>query len=527
MNWAGPPALALAGRGLAISLTFGGTGELASRETIFNEGEAKMAGRTCDFRSQVQGELADPALGDLARRDFLFRLGKGLGSVALSSLLYQDGLTSSEKIDNRLALPPPHFAARARSCIFLFMAGGPSQMDTFDPKPLLKKYHGTVATRGSQPRAHSNLIYVGSPFQFSKHGQCGLEVSEIFPHLASCADDLAVVRSLHTDSDAHSTGAFLMNTGGPIPGNPSVGSWVTYGLGTENQNLPAFVVLPIKSVLYGAQNWSNGYLPPIHQGTPLNTAGSPIVDLLPAPGVARQQQKANLQLLNEFNRPYLESSPIKGELWARMKNYELAFRMQMTVPEALDVDGEPEKVKDLYGLNQKTTAPMARRCLMARRLVERGVRFVQIYSSGWDSHFDLAVQHKKRGEETDRPIAGLLKDLKQRGLLDQTLVVWGGEFGRTPQALRSYFSSKTPGREHNRTAMLMWFAGGGVRGGTVVGATDELGEKAVENRYHLHDVHATLLHLMGLDDMRLTYYHSGRFKRLTDLGGRIIKEIVA
>ncbi|MSO23103.1 MAG: DUF1501 domain-containing protein [Acidobacteria bacterium] len=483
-----------------------------------------MVGRSRDFCNQT--EVGNLQLGELDRRSFLLRLGQGLGSVAFSWLLQQDAFSASNSPENQLAVRPPHFPVKAKSCIFLFMAGGPSQMDTFDPKPLLTKYHGTVAAKGSQPRANSNLLYVGSPFEFAKHGQCGMEVSEIFPHLATCVDDIAVVRSLQTDSDAHSTGAFLMNTAQPIPGSPSLGSWLTYGLGTENQNLPAFVVLPIRSVLYGAQNWSNGYLPAIYQGTPLNTEGTPIVDLQPPKGVTPEQQEVNIKLLNELNEPFLESSPIKNDLWARMKNYELAFRMQTTVPEALDVNREPGKIKELYGLNDKVTEPMGRRCLMARRLVERGVRFVQIYSSGWDSHYNLAVEHKRRGDETDRPIAGLLKDLKQRGLLDQTLVVWGGEFGRTPQALRNYFWSKIPGREHNRTAMLMWFAGGGVKGGTVVGATDELGEKAVQNVYQLHDLHATLLHLMGLNDMRLTYYHGGRFKRLTDLGGHPIKEML-
>ncbi len=479
----------------------------------------------CEFCNRV--EMPDPRLGEVGRRDFLFRLGKGLGSIALSSLLWEEGLFgASAAANNPLAVRAPHHSGKAKSCIFLFMAGGPSQMDTFDPKPALTKYHGTVCSQGSQPRASSNLLYVGSPFKFAKYGQCGMEVSEMFPHLATCVDDMAVVRSLYTDSDAHSTGAFLLNTGQPIPGSPSLGSWVTYGLGTENQDLPAFVVLPIKSSLFGTQNWANGYLPPIYQGTPLNTEGTPIVDLQPPEGMTPERQKANIELLNQFNEPYLEGNPLQGDLWARMKNYELAFRMQRTVPEALDVEAEPESTKELYGLNDEVSQEMGRKCLMARRLVERGVRFVEIYSSGWDSHFDLAVQHKKRGEETDRPIAGLLKDLKQRGLLEETLVVWGGEFGRTPQALRQYFWSGIPGREHNRTAMLMWFAGGGVKGGTVVGATDELGEKAVEKPYHLNDLHATILHLMGLDDMRLTYYHAGRFKRLTDLGGHLIQEMI-
>ena len=479
-----------------------------------------------DFCSQRQ--LPDLSLGELGRREFLFRMGQGLGGLALSSILHQDGLLASTDSERPLAPKPGHSAGRAKSGIFLFMAGGPSQMDTFDPKPLLNKYHGQPAFDGAQLRTSKRkLLYVGSPFKFKKYGQCGTEVSDMFPNLATCVDDMAVVRSIHTDSDAHSVATFLMNTGRPLPGSPSVGSWVTYGLGTENQDLPAFVVFPASSqggFGGGPQNWSNGYLPSIFQGTPLKSGSAPIVDLQPPVGFNSQRQQASIELLNDFNKPYLEGHPSKGDLWARMKNYELAFRMQTTVPEALDVEREPRWIKELYGLNNKITEPMGRRCLMALRLVERGVRFVQIYSKGWDSHLDLAGQHRQRGLETDQPMAALLKDLKQRGLLDQTMVAWGGEFGRTPQSLPNNW--KFPGREHNKTAMPMWFAGGGVKGGTVVGGTDELGEKAVENPYHLHDLHATMLHLMGLDDMRLTYYHSGRFKRLTDLGGKVIKEIL-
>jgi len=399
-------------------------------------------------------------------------------------------------------------------------------MDTFDPKPMLAKYHGTPVTRdygGLEKR-----IYVGSPYKFSRYGRCGMEVSEIFPHLATCVDDIAVVRSLHTDTETHPNGVFMMNLGVQTPGGPSMGSWVIYGLGSMNQDLPAFVVLPDTrgGVWSGAVNWSNGYLPAIYQGTLLNPEGAPINDLKPPTGVKPEQQRDNIELLNRLNERYLTSNPKNSDLLARMKNYEMAFRMQVAVPEALDVDSEPEKIKQMYGLSEKVSEPMGRKCLMARRLVERGVRFVQIYNQGWDSHDSLAEEHRKRGQETDLPIAGLLKDLKQRGLLDQTLVVWGGEFGRTADNSMDFFRSR-PGRDHNKEAMVMWFAGGGVKGGTVLGTTDELGVKAVENRYHLHDMHATLLHQMGLDDMRLTYYHAGRFKRLTDLGGRIIKEIIA
>ncbi|MSO21794.1 MAG: DUF1501 domain-containing protein [Acidobacteria bacterium] len=472
-------------------------------------------------------EQPDPRLGEVGRRDFLYRFGKGLGSMALSSLLYRDGsLAANSNLGDSLAVKPSHFPAKAKSCIFLFMSGAPSQMDTFDPKPKLAELHGKPIVRkygGLEKR-----IYVGSPFKFSRHGKSGMEISEIFPHLAGCADDIAVVRAMHTSSEAHTTATFFMNTGEAIPGSPSMGAWAAYGLGTENQNLPAFVVLPDTrgGVFGGAINWASGYLPAYYQGTLLNSVGDPIVDLKPPAGVTAQRQKKNIALLNELNESFLDAQPRNPHLLARMKNYELAFRMQTAVPSSLDMSQEPETIREMYGLNNKVSEPMARKCLMARRLVERGVRFVQVYCQGWDSHENIAGEHKKRGLETDKPIAALLKDLKQRGLLDQTLVVWGGEFGRTADNTMDFFRTG-PGRDHNKDAMVMWLAGAGIKGGTVVGETDELGIKCVENVYHTHDLHATMLHLMGLDHMRLTYYHSGRFKRLTDLGGNMIKEILA
>jgi len=465
----------------------------------------------------------DPRLGELGRRDLLFRFGRGLGGLALSSLLYQDGLMGGESPSNPLVAKPPHFATKAKSCIFLFMAGAPSQMDTFDPKPALARYHGTPVTRkyGSMEKR----IYVGSPFKFAKYGQCGMEVSEVFPQISKCVDDIAVVRSLHTDSNSHPTGFTLMNTGVQRPGtSPALGSWITYGLGTENQNLPAFVVLPDKRTPQ-TDLYSNAYLPTTYQGTRLNPKGVPIFNINPPQGVSYEQQEATLDLVNEINKPYLASNPSNIDLLGRMKGYELAFRMQNALPQALDLKSEPSKIQELYGINETISEPMGRKCLMARRLVERGVRFVQIYSDGWDHHENVKDGLRLKGYETDRPVAGLLKDLKQRGLLDETLVIWGGEFGRTADNTMSFFSSN-PGRDHNKEAMVMWFAGGGIKGGTVVGNTDELGIKAVENVYHLHDLHATILRLMGLDDMRLTYYHAGRFKRLTDLGGKVIKEIL-
>jgi hypothetical protein len=474
---------------------------------------------------------SDSRTADMPRRDFLYRFGHGLDGIALSSLLFQDGVLADDAdAANPLAAKKPHFPPKAKSCIFLFMYGGPSQMDTFDPKPQLQKFHGSPVTRiyggGGNGDKREERLYVGSPFKFAKHGQSGLEVSELFPHLAGCVDDMTVLRSLQVDSAIHPMASFQMNTGMLLPGSPSLGSWVLHGLGTENQNLPAFVVLSGGGLWSGAVNYSNGYLPAMTQGTLLNTSGPPIVDLKPPADVTPERQKASIELLNQLNKPYLKSNPANTDLAARMRNYELAFRMQTAVPEATDINGESAATQELYGLNDKITEPMGQRCLLARRLVERGVRFVQIYSHGWDSHDKLAIHHQRRADETDRPIAALLKDLKQRGLLDDTLVVWGGEFGRTPDNHKGFFATY-PGRDHNKSGMVMWFAGGGVKGGNVVGATDELGLKAAENRYHLHDLHATILHLMGLDDMSHTYYHGGRLKRLTDLGGRVIKEMIA
>ena len=482
--------------------------------------------RKGEFEFCNQVERVDPRLGEIGRRDFVYRFGKGLGSLALSSLLYSDGrLAAAARSANPLLPKKPHFTPKAKSCIFMFMQGAPSQMDTFDPKPKLNELHGKPIHRkyGSLEKR----IYVGSPFKFARHGQSGTEISDIFPELATCADDIAVVRAMHTSSQAHTTATFFMNTGVTIPGSPSVGAWTVFGLGTENQNLPAFVVLPdTRTRIFGGPiNWANGYLPAATQGTLLNSEGAPIVDLHPPAEVTTRRQEKNLALLNQLNAPYLDVHPRNPNLLARMRNYELAFRMQAAVPDSLDLNSEPQKIREMYGLDNKISEPMGRKCLMARRLVERGVRYVQIYCGGWDSHENIAGEHKNRGMETDRPIAALLKDLKQRGLFDETLVVWGGEFGRTADNTMDFFRTG-PGRDHNKNAMVMWLAGAGIKGGTVVGETDELGIKCVEDVYHTHDLHATMLRLMGLDDMRLTYYHSGRFKRLTDLGGKQIKEIL-
>ena len=465
----------------------------------------------------------------IERRNFLFRLGKGVGSIALTSMLNKDQLLAVDA-PNPLVAKKPTLLPRAKSVIFLFMYGGPSQMDTFDPKPTLNKLHGTAVTRvyggGGNGDTREERLYVGSPFKFAKHGQCGQEVSELFPKLATCVDEMAFVRSLHVDSAIHPMASFQMNLGTLLPGSPSMGSWILYGLGTENQDLPGFVVLAGQGLWSGAVNYSNGFLPAQTQGTLLNSSGPPIVDLLPPQGVTRKGQQASIELLNDLNKPYLASNTSNSDLLARMRNYELAFRMQTAVPEAMDLNAETAATREMYGLNNRITQPMGERCLLARRMVERGVRFIQIYSHGWDSHDHLTKHHRRRAQETDQPIAGLLQDLKQRGLLDETLVVWSGEFGRTPDNHKGFFATY-PGRDHNKDAMIVWFAGGGTKGGIQVGATDELGLNAAENRYHLHDMHATILHLLGLDDMQLTYYHGGRFKRLTDLGGKVMSELLA
>ena len=479
-----------------------------------------------DFCSNV--EQPDPRLGNLGRRDFLYRFGKGLGSLALSSMLYQDSwLQAASQTVNPLLAKKPHFAPKAKSVIFLFMSGAPSQMDTFDPKPKLNELHGKPITRSYGTYVGEKRIYVGSPFKFARHGQSGMEISEIFPELATCADDIAVVRAMHTSVEAHTIATFFMNTGVAVPGSPSMGAWTVYGLGTENQNLPAFVVLPDTRgrIFGGAINWANGYLPAATQGTLINSEGSPIVDLIPPEGVTTEQQAKNLALMNQLNQPHMEANPRNPNLEARMRNYELAFRMQAAVPESLDINLEPQKIQEMYGLNQKITEPMGRKCLLARRLVERGVRFVQIYCDGWDSHEDIANEHKKRGMETDKPVAALLRDLKERGLLDETLVVWGGEFGRTADNTMDFFRTG-PGRDHNKDAMVMWLAGAGIKGGTVVGETDELGIKCVEDVYHTHDLHATMLHLLGIDHKKLIYRFQGRDFRLTDVHGNVVNSIL-
>jgi hypothetical protein len=460
------------------------------------------------------------------RRDFLYGLGATLGTTALNALLQADPPPAADP----LAVRPPHHPARATACIFLFMEGGPSHLDTFDPKPRLRDLHMRTFVRQDRfasAMAQGRRYYVQSPFRFRRAGRSGLELCEHFEHLAAVADELCVYRGGQAESIDHPTACYHLNTGNRFGGDPAVGAWVTYGLGTLNRNLPAFVVLP--EVAYpqgGAANWSNGFLPAHYQGTPLRPGGSPLLDLHPPAGVTRAQQRANLDLLGRLNDRDRQQHPHHGDLAARMASYELAFRMQAEVPGVLDLGREDARTLDLYGVGRPETDAFGRRCLLARKLVEHGVRFVQVYATGWDSHDYLERSHRARMRAVDRPIAALITDLRRRGLLGRTLVVWAGEFGRSPDnGLRG--GAATAGRDHDARAMTVWFAGGGVRAGHAVGATDELGERAVAVVHPLRDVHVTLLHLLGLDDNRLTFFHEGRFKQLSQTGGAVIRELLA
>jgi hypothetical protein len=459
-----------------------------------------------------------------SRRDFLFQVSAGLGSVALTALLAEEQARAGP-----LAARPVHHPARARACIFLLMEGGPSHIDTFDPKPALGRLHMSEFVR--QDRLASAMesgrrYFVESPFRFGKAGQAGIDVCEHFRHLAECVDDICFYRGCTVDSTDHPTALYQLNTGNRFGGDPAAGAWVTYGLGTLNENLPGFVVLP--DVTYpqgGAANWSNGFLPAHFQGTALRSGGAPILDLNPPVGVTRQVQRQNLDLLSELNRGHQQRRPAHDELNARMDTYELAFRMQTEVPRVLNIDGETEATRRLYGIGEHESDSFGRKCLLARRLVEQGVRFVQLYASGWDSHDYIEEAHRNRMRAVDKPIAGLLKDLKRRGLLESTLVIWAGEFGRSPD--NGIRGGIKVGRDHNARAMTIWLAGGGVRAGHIVGATDDIGQQAVETVHPLRDLHVTLLHLLGLDDTRLTYFHAGRFKQLSQTGGQVIRQLLA
>ena len=455
-----------------------------------------------------------------SRRQLLQRAGAGFGSLALSALL-ADEARAAPAI-GPLAPKEPHFKARAKRVIFLFMPGGPSQVDTFDPKPELAKRNGKPSPKLYLGKQRPLLA---SPWKFKKYGQSGLEVSDLFPQVASCIDDICVLRGMVADDVNHPGGCLQMNTGERVATRPSLGSWVTYGLGTENQNLPGFIAIGPGPLIEGARQYGAAFLPAAHQGTFVSDLKDPIKNLKNST-VTPEGQRLELDALRKLNELHGAERADDSRLSARIESFELAYRMQVQAPDAFDLTRETDKTQKLYGLDRKETETFGRQCLLARRLVERGVRFVQLYHTTggfqpWDQHGDLKGGHSKNALATDLPIAGLLKDLKARDLLKDTLVIWGGEFGRTPAA------EGTDGRDHHPFGFTMWLAGGGVKGGMAYGETDEFGWDAVQGRVHVHDLHATILHLLGLDHEKLTYRHTGRDFRLTDVSGTPVKAILS
>ncbi|QEG39826.1 DUF1501 domain-containing protein [Roseimaritima ulvae] len=472
----------------------------------------------------------------LSRRQMLQRCGSGAGMLGLAALLADERALAASSAIDPLAPRAPHFASKAKRVIWFFINGGPSQVDTFDYKPELAKADGKQLEGFDKFTgffANSVGGVMKSPFQFTPRGQSGKMVSEIFPHLGEHVDKMAFIHSGHTESNNHSPALFMMNCGLPRMGYPCVGSWVTYGLGSESRNLPAFVVMsdPLNRGLPKGQasNWSAGFLPGAFQGTWLKPQGAPIDNLQRPAAMNDAQQRAQLDFLSQLNSLHREQQANEAELTARIESYELAYRMQMSAPEALAIDQEPEHVQKLYGLDQPHCKHFAKQCLTARRMVERGVRFVQIYSGGmenqrsWDGHNDIKGNHAGFAKETDQPIAGLLADLEQRGLLDETLVIWCGEFGRLPVAQKA----AKPGRDHNPHCFTAWLAGGGIKGGVSHGESDEIGHKAAVDKVHVNDLHATILHQLGLNHEQLTYTYNGRRFRLTDVGGNVIHNIIA
>ncbi|HEX7901005.1 MAG TPA: DUF1501 domain-containing protein [Planctomycetota bacterium] len=475
------------------------------------------------------------------RREFLWQAGGGFGAAALSSLLGDDFFASQalaadgqSAYTSPLAPKKPHFKAKAKSVIFLFMYGGPSQVDTFDYKPELYPLDGKtipVKTFGRGGKKNEGRV-VGPKWAFKPYGKCGKLVSDLFPHVGTCVDDIAFLHSMTADSPIHGSAMLMMNSGRVLSGHPCMGSWVNYGLGTVNQNLPGFVVMLDEKggPISGAKNWSSGYMPASYQGVVLRPTGQPILDLERPAGMTEPAQRRILDALKDFNQEHEATRSSNSNLQARIASYELAFNMQKHAPEAVDLSKEPDHIRELYGLNEKRTEDFGKKCLMARRLVERGVRFIQLYSGGahnddnWDAHSDMVKNHTFHAGNTDKPIAGLLKDLKQRGLLDETLVVWGGEFGRQPTA--EY--AQGTGRDHNSYGFTMWVAGGGIKGGISVGKTDELGSAAIEDRFHVKHLHATILHQLGLDPEKLSFFFSGLDQKLVGVeGAEPIHKIIA
>ena len=488
------------------------------------------------FRQRLTTTSTDDSPSDEAtmlnmfnRRDFLQTSACGIGTIALSQLLAAEGRTSPVE-----ALPIAHFAPRAKNIIFLFMAGAPSHLDLFDPKPELNRLHGQEVPASfleglDDPLIKTSARCFGSPRTFRRHGESGMAFSDYLPNLASCADQLCMVRSMWTHTSNHDPGQLLMQCGSTLFGHPCMGSWVTYGLGSESRNLPGFVVMLSNSgegVDGGTALWSNGFLPSNYRGVTFRSKGEPILHLSNPRGLSSRMQRQRLDALQHLNRFRLEETGDE-EINARIEAYELAFRMQAAAPELIDFASETAATQELYGLDNENTKWFGSNCLLARRMVERGVRFVQLYHSTWDHHGDLNRRLKTDCEMTDRGAAGLIKDLDQRGLLDETLVIWGGEFGRTPMnEVRRGIVPGSEGRDHHPFGFTMLFAGGGIKRGHVLGSTDELGYHAVDHRVHVHDIHATILNCLGLDHTKLTYRHLGRDFRLTDVSGEIVSDML-
>jgi len=467
----------------------------------------------------------------LGRRRFLKEVACGIGMMGLADLLAADGKTADTA--NPLLPKKPHFPGKAKNVIFMFMEGAPSQMDLYDPKPGLQKYAGqplpeSLASQLRLAFTKKDAKILPSPRVFQPHGQSGIEFSDYIPHIASCADDLCLVRSMQTDAFNHHPGQALLFTGSIQLGRPTMGAWVLYGLGSESKNLPGFVVLSSGvGTSGGASNFSCGFLPSHYQGTLFRNSGDPILYLSNPEGVSAETQRETLDLIGDLNREHLSETGDQ-EIASRIANYELAWRMQSAAPELADLSGEPAHIREMYGLDDKVTRQFATNCILARRLVERGVRFVLMMDASWDQHTYLNRDLKKNCNRTDKPTAALLKDLKQRGLLESTLVVWGGEFGRTPIVeIRNTADPENAGRDHHPLAYSMWLAGGGIRGGQVLGKTDDLGFNVVEDPVHVHDLQATILHCLGFDHTRLTYRHMGRDFRLTDVHGEVVKKMLA
>jgi Protein of unknown function (DUF1501) len=470
------------------------------------------------------------------RREFLWETGAGFGAVALSGLLGDDVFAGDDKAKfvNPMAVKPPMFPAKAKSVIFIFCYGGPSHVETFDYKPELYPLDGkTIPVKTFGRGGHRNEgRAVGPKWQFKQYGQCGKWVSDLFPNVGECVDDIAFLHSMYADSPIHGSAMLMMNSGRILSGHPCLGTWATYGLGSVNENLPGFVVMLDRTggPISGPKNWSSGYMPASYQGVVIRADSTPIHDLALPPGMTREAQRMLLDRLREKNQQHLAERADNSELAARIASYELAFKMQQHAPEAVDFAQESNETKSLYGIGSPKTEDFGRKCLLARRLVERGVRFIQIYSGGshnddnWDAHTDIVANHTKHAGATDKAISGLLKDLKRRGLLDSTLIVWGGEFGRQPTA---EYATGT-GRDHNAYGFTMWLAGGGIKGGISVGSTDELGSAAVEDRFHVKNLHATILHQLGLDPNHLTYFYGGLEQKLVGVeGAEPIKQVMA